>query len=148
MRRASHTTRPGSRRAAGRRAGGTARLGFMTLELAMTLPILCVVLFALFEFSMLFFARGELVQATRVGARTATMPGATPEDVERQVRRVLRPQLSQQMSLDVQLGQQTGDVVTVAIGVPMWRTAPNLLWPIGFDLRTQALQARTRMIKE
>ena len=120
----------------------------MALELALTLPILFIVLFALFEFSILFFARGELVQASRVGARTATMPGAAPRDVERQVRRVLRPRLSQNMSLDVQFGQQTGDVVSVAIGVPMWQTAPNLLWPIGFDLRTQSLQASTRMIKE
>lgn len=131
-----------------RQHAGPSRGGFMTLELALTLPILCIVLFALFEFSILFFSRGELVQASRVGARTATMPGATPGDVERQIRRVLRPQLSQQMSLDVQLGQHTGDVVGVAIGVPMWQAAPNLLWPIGFDLRDQSLQASTRMIKE
>nr|MBC8289304.1 pilus assembly protein [Planctomycetota bacterium] len=47
------------------------RQGFLSAELVFTLPILGLVLFGLFEFSMLFFARGQLAEATRVGCRKA-----------------------------------------------------------------------------
>jgi Flp pilus assembly protein TadG len=49
------------------------RVGFLSMELVFTLPILMVVLLGLFEFSMLFFARGMVVEAARVGARKASL---------------------------------------------------------------------------
>ena len=118
------------------------------MELALTLPILMVVLLGLFEFSMLFFARGELVEAGRVGARTASLPGVGPDDVEAEIRNVLAPRLQEELQLDVELGRRTGDVVTVAVRVPMTAASPDLLWPIGYRLRGRFLLAETRMIKE
>lgn len=124
------------------------RGGFLSLELVIALPILGIVLMGLFEFSLLFFARGDVVEASRVGARVATLPGVTAEDVQAEMMRVLNPQLSEYLDIDVELGERTGDVVTATVYVPMMSAAPDLLWPIGFSLQDRYLIAETRMIKE
>ena len=120
----------------------------MSLELAFTLPILLLVLMALFEFSMLFFARGDVVEASRIGARTASLPGSTWEDVEESVYQALRPRLRQRVSINAQLGERTGDLVNVAVWVPMQDAAPDLLWPIGYGLVGRNLASETRMVRE
>ncbi|RMG39657.1 MAG: pilus assembly protein, partial [Planctomycetota bacterium] len=74
------------------------RGGFLTsAELVLVLPILAVLLAGLVEFSLLFFARGEIVDAARAAARIASFPGATDLDVEREVRRTLSPRLQRGM---------------------------------------------------
>ena len=53
-----------------RRATPTAkprRRGVLSMELVLTLPIVGVVLLALFEFTLLFYARGLVVEASRAG---------------------------------------------------------------------------------
>lgn len=118
------------------------------MELALTLPILGIVLMGLFEFSMLFFARGAVVEASRVGARKASLPGVTAEDVEREIRKVLDPRLQRSMEVGMELGTRSGDVVAVAVSVPMGHAAPDLLWPIGYSLGDRNLHSETRMIRE
>jgi len=118
------------------------------MELVLTLPILGVVLFGLCEFSLLFFARGEVVEAARIGARTACLPGADAADVEAAVHQVLGPRLRTVVDVNVQLGSHSGDLVAVAVRVPMSRAAPDLLWPIGYSLKDRQLFAETRMIRE
>ena len=118
------------------------------MELVMTLPILGIVLFALFEFSMLFFARGHVVDACRAGGRIACLSGSTERAVEQTVRRSLKPPLRNAALVRVDLGEHSGDWVRVAVIVPMEKTAPNLLWPVGFDLKGRNLYAETRMVKE
>lgn len=124
------------------------RRGFLSMELAMALPILMIVLTGVFEFSMLFAARGTVVEASRAGARKASMQGATREDVEAEVRKVLSPRLREQFTADVEMGKEPGDVVAVAVRVPMKNASPDMLWPIGFTLTERELHADTRMIKE
>lgn len=124
------------------------RSGMLSAELIMTLPILAIVLFGLFEFSLLFTARGELSEATRAGARKATMPGVTFESVEEEVRRVLSPRLQKTMEVSVDQGQRSGDVVTVAVACDMSSASPDLLWPIGYSLKNRKLYEVTKMIRE
>ena len=124
------------------------RSGLLSAELIMTLPILAIVLFGLFEFALLFTARGELSEASRVAARKATMPGATYDTVEQEIRRVLSPRLQQTMEVSIDQGQRTGDVVTVAIAVSMESASPDLLWPIGYSLQNRQLYEASRMIRE
>jgi len=124
------------------------RSGMLSAELIMVLPILAILLFGLFEFSLLFSARGELSEAARIGARKAALPGVTPEAVEAEVRRVLPPRLQTSMELTVDQGQRSGDVVTVAIAVDMNSASPDLLWPIGYSLKNRKLYEFTRMIRE
>ena len=124
------------------------RSGLLSAELVMTLPILAIVLFGLFEFALLFTARGELSEATRVGARKATMPGVTYDLVEEEIRRVLSPRLQRTMEVSIDQGQRSGDVVTVAIACDMDSASPDLLWPIGYSLKNRKIYEVTKMIRE
>lgn len=126
----------------------SARKAFLTMELALTLPVFVGLLFALFEFSLLFAARSSVVFAGRAGARRATLPGVSNTDVETAVRSTLRPRLREAAEIAIQPGRHTGDVVTVSVAVPMSAAAPNLLWPIGYDLRGREISTTTRMVKE
>ena len=124
------------------------RRGVYTMELVLTLPILAIVLAALLEFSLLFFARGTLVEATRVGARRASMAGTTVEDVENEIRKVLSPSMQRGLRIGVDRGEHSGDVVTVTVESPMRNASPDLLWPIGISSRNKKLYSTTRMIRE
>ena len=125
-----------------------ARRGVLTMELILTLPILFVVLIALFQFTVLFYSRSLVVEASRAGARRATLNGATLTDVEAEVRRVLTPQLQQGMTVQAILGEHGGDLVAVGVEVPMQTAAPDLLWPIGIGLNGRNLYSETRMVRE
>jgi hypothetical protein len=118
------------------------------MELVFTLPILGLLLMGLFEFSLLFFARADVVEACRAGARKATLHGCTREDVESEVRRVLTPRLHEGLLVQTDLGAQSGDLVTIAVSVPMSAAAPDLLWPVGFSLDGRDLYSESRMAKE
>lgn len=120
----------------------------LSAELVMTLPLFGIILAGLFEFALLFQARGELAEATRAGARLASLPGVTTNQVEDEVRRVLSPRLQATMDLAVEPGRRTGDVVTVAIAINMNSASPDLLWPIGYSLKNRQLYQTTRMIRE
>jgi hypothetical protein len=118
------------------------------MELVMTLPILGIVLFALFEFSLLFFARGQVVEACRAGGRMACLSGCGCETVENSVRQSLSPRLRRAAQIEVEMGEHTGDWVRVAVSVPMNEASPNMLWPVGFNLNGRNLYAETWMVKE
>ncbi|QDV49188.1 TadE-like protein [Gimesia fumaroli] len=118
------------------------------MELALVLPIFGIVLFALLEFTLLFYARADVVEASRIGARLATLPGVTQENVEQEVLKILPPQLGQGAVVKADLGENSGDLVMVAVSIPMTLASPNLLWPIGYDIKGQKLYSETRMIKE
>ncbi len=79
------------------------------MELVLTLPILLVLLLGLFEFTMLFYSRGLVVEASRAAARKASLPGATDEDIKAEVRRVLSPSLQAGVQIGVDLGDRSGD---------------------------------------
>ena len=118
------------------------------MELVLVLPILGTLLFGLLEFSLLFFARGEVVAASRAGARCAALAGTTDLDVEAEVLACLSPRLRSECQVVVEAGDYTGDPVIVAVRVPMSAASPDLLWPIGFSLEGQDLYCQTRMTKE
>ena len=80
------------------------RRGVLSMELVLTLPILFVVLMGLFEFTMLFYSRSLIVEASRVGARKASLPGATQQAVQDEVLRVLSPRLQTGIQVGVDLG--------------------------------------------
>lgn len=126
----------------------TPRRGILSAELLLTLPILTVLLFGLLEFSLLFFARGDVVEASRAGARAARLYGATTESVEEEVRFSLGGRLAPHARVTADLGTKTGDEVSVAVEVPMAVASPDLLWLIGYSLKGRELLCETRMAKE
>ena len=124
------------------------RRGVLSMELVLTLPILLVLMLALFEFMMLFYSRSLVVEATRVGARHASLPGATEATVTAEINRILSPQLQTGMQVGVTLGIHSGDLVAVSVQTPMSSASPDLLWPIGVSLNGRNLYAETRMVRE
>lgn len=124
------------------------RSGVLSMELVLTLPILAIVLAGLLEFTLLFFARGEVVEASRVACRKATLPGADVETIEEEVLKVLHPRFHHSLQVDALLGEKSGDVVAVAVTVDMGDAAPDLLWPIGYSLRGRPLVSEFCMIRE
>ena len=118
------------------------------MELLITLPIFGLLLMGLLEFSLLFFARGDLVEACRAGARTGTTQGATDTDVQDEVLDHLSPRLQAGAQVVSDCGVNAGDVVSVQVQTPMSAACPDLLWPIGFSLRNRYLSCETRMLKE
>ncbi|MFN0199671.1 MAG: TadE/TadG family type IV pilus assembly protein [Planctomycetaceae bacterium] len=124
------------------------RAGWLSMELVFVLPILLFLLLGLLEFSLLFFARAEVTEATRTGARMATLAGISEDDVISAVRKTLSPRLHGGLSIHVDLGQESGDAVIVAVRVPMNAASPDLLWPIGYSLQRQYLYAETSYLKE
>ncbi len=124
------------------------RNGLLSMELVLTLPILLIVLMAMLEFSMLFFARGAVLEASRLAARKATFPGTTHEQVVSEVGKLLSPRLRSAASVYTEIGPHPGDVVGVSVQIPMSVVAPDLLWPIGYSLQGQFLIGETRMIRE
>lgn len=124
------------------------RAGLLSLELVLTLPILALVLAGLLEFSLLFFARGEVIEASRIAARKASLPGTTLEAVEDEVLKVLHPRFHSSVQVEADLGQKPGDVVSVLVAVNMADAAPDLLWPIGYSLQGRSLVSEACMIRE
>lgn len=120
----------------------------MSFELVLTLPVLGLVLFGLFEFSLLFFARGDMVEAARRGARKASLPGVTVADVEEEVAKQLPANLRNTLQISVTPGAHTGDLVSVEVWAAMHSAAPDLLWPIGLSLQDQQLYAVAHNIRE
>jgi hypothetical protein len=124
------------------------RRGVLSMELVFTLPILGMLLMGLLEFSLLFFARADVAEACRAGARKGTLHGATLESVEDEIRRTLSPRLQQQMEVLADINATSGDMVHVAVRLPMSSASPDLLWPAGFSLDGRYLYCETHMAKE
>ena len=124
------------------------RRGILSAELLLTLPILTILLFGLLEFSLLFFARGDVVEASRAGARAARLYGATEGSIELLVRNSLGGRLAPSARVVADLGTRSGDEVSVAVVVPMAAAAPDLLWIIGYSLKGRDLICETHMAKE
>jgi hypothetical protein len=130
------------------KAGRKRRRGLLSLELLITLPIFLVLLLGLLEYSLLFAARGDVAEACRAGVRRAALIDATLDDVENAVRSTLGPRMGRLAEINTDLGEHTGDVVAVAVRVPMNVASPDLLWPIGFGLRDRYFVCQSRMAKE
>jgi Flp pilus assembly protein TadG len=124
------------------------RRGVLSMELAITLPIFGLLLMGLFEYSLLFASRGDVVEACRVGCRRGTLTYATAEEVEEVVRWSLGSTLGPHAIIESELGEYTGDEVVVTVRVPMSAASPDFLWPIGFGLRDRELSCQSRMVKE
>lgn len=131
-----------------RQHGKKKRRGLAAMELALVLPVLGVLMFGMFEFAILFYARSTVVEACRTGCRAAARRGVDEEQVLQEVRRVLSPSLQNGVQVGVIPGERSGDAVTVAVRVPMRAACPDLLWVIGYSLQGRYLISEATMIKE
>jgi hypothetical protein len=124
------------------------RRGLLTIEMLIVLPILFTVLLAVFEFSILFFARSSVVQACRAAARRASLGVTDQAEIEDVVNRVLSPNLQYNHTVYFIPAERAGEITTVGLTVPMSTAAPDLLWPIGFSLQGRFLIEETSVVRE
>ena len=130
------------------RSGRRRRGGLLTMEMILVLPILFTVLMAVFEFSILFFARSSVVQACRAAARRASLGVTDQSEIEEVVRGVLSPNLQYNHTVYYIPAERAGEITTVGLTVPMSTAAPDLLWPVGFSLQGRYLIEETSVVRE
>lgn len=118
------------------------------MELIFILPILMVMLLGMSEFALLFYARGQVVDAAQAGARLATLHGVDEYAVVREVKQKLPSHYGSTTQVASQLGRHAGDEVVVTVKLPSRVASPDLLWPIGYSLIGREIVAQSRMRKE
>lgn len=137
-----------------RRAVAFRRRGVLSLEMILVLPILLIVVLATVEFGMLLASGQAVNAAASVGAREATLPGATPAKVQDAVRRAVASWRFANRLDAVQISPahpqdaRTGDPVKVTVSVDSLAAAPNLLRFVGVSLKGQKLSASFVLRKE
>jgi Flp pilus assembly protein TadG len=118
-----------------RRSGVRSRRGTATVELAVTAPVLFLLVFGVIEFGRALTVQQLLSNAARDGARSAILEGATVEQVEATVTSYLAgsnvPNASVAVTPNPLTSAQGGDPVTVSVSVPFtsvsWLPAPWFL---------------------
>ena len=131
---------------------GRAKRGFLTMELMLVLPVLLIVLLVLVELGTYLLAAQAIQGAAMVGAREATLPGATPDRVRTAVVGALAGwsyanSLSQD---DIQVVDLPADGnVSVTVSVDATKAVVNpLLGVPGLDLSGKRIAAQFVMRKE
>lgn len=111
-----------------RRAEG--RRGQALVEFALVLPVLVLLLFASVDFSRAFFTLQAVTHASREGARSGIVSGATAADVNGAVNtRLVSAGLTQTASVTVTGvdGAASGDPTTVTVSYPFQTLGGSLI---------------------
>jgi len=97
------------------------RRGALTVEFALTAPILFAIVLGALEFSHINMVRNTIENAAYEGARRGIVPGASARDVRREARTILRAIGVRGERVNVSPGQITNSTqsVTVTIRVPL-----------------------------
>lgn len=102
--------------------------GAVLVELALTLPLLLIMVFGIFEFGRAMYIKGTLNNAAREGARRASVSPATPLDfstLENQIKSCI-PFDKTGLILDITPGTLAHgvDTITVTVTLPFRTTVP------------------------
>lgn len=125
---------------------GSQRRGVLTLELMLVLPILLILVLGVVQLSLMLVANQALGAAASVGARAATLPGATNASVETAVAQAIAPwrfagEVDPVVVSPNPIFAPTGTPMSVTVSVDSIHAAPNLLKFIGLSIEGQKLQA-------
>ncbi len=88
------------------------------VELAIVTPVLLTMLFGIVEFGWVFTVRQALVTASREGARTASLPGATVTDVQTRINEYTQPLGLSTATSQVECGADGKPSGTVTVSIP------------------------------
>lgn len=135
-----HTPRPAA-------CPAPARRGLLSMELVLTLPVVTLLLLGLFEFACLTSGYGSVARASQAGARLAAESDHSVLEVSAAVEQSLGEPLARAAEVRCEPFASPGNEVVCSVRVPMSACAPNLLWPVGFDLDGRYLESSTRLEK-
>ena len=100
------------------------RIGAVAVEFALVIPVFFFIMFGFYEFSRASMIRHATEAAAYEGARTGIVPGATNEEITRQVQFVLSSVGVDDFTVDIEQGVPFGDLsqVSVTVNVPLSET--------------------------
>ncbi len=93
------------------------RRGALAVEMALTLPVLLLFLFASYEFGRANFLRHAAEGAAYEGARQGIVPGASVSDVQREVEFVLNSIGARDSDITIEPAVLTDDTKTVKVTI-------------------------------
>ena len=122
------------------------RRGVLTLEMVLVLPIVLLVVLGIVQLSLLLLANQAVAAAASVGARTASLPGATSGAVETAVNQALAswrfaPHVEPVAVEPDPHAAPTGTPIQVTVSVRSVDAVPNLLKFVGITLDNHRLQS-------
>lgn len=125
---------------------GSGRKGAVTVEMAVTLPILFLFFFAQFELVRLNNIRNSVYLAAYEGAREGLVPGATVSDVEAKVDNVLHAVGAINATTTVNPGtlDASAERVSVTVSVPLDSNA----WTLPTIAPGKVLEATVELTRE
>jgi Flp pilus assembly protein TadG len=121
------------------------RRGAVAVEMAMTIPVLLLIVFASYEFARANMIRHTVESAAYEGARRGILPGATEKEVKDGANHVLGSIGTRGATMVVDLGlTNPTDQVEVTIRVPL---KANMVFA-SFFLRDAVVERQCRMARE
>ena len=125
------------------------RLGAVTAEFAIIAPVFIIIVFGILEYGRMVMVQQIITNASREGARTAALDGATTAEVEGIVNEFLEDAsvtgASVAVSPDPPSSAAFGDPVSVTISIPF----ADVSWlPLPAYLNENTLSAATTMRRE
>ncbi|MBN1911723.1 MAG: pilus assembly protein [Pirellulales bacterium] len=130
------------------------RRAVLSLELVLVLPVLLLVLLAIFQMSTYLLATQAIQAAALAGAREATLPGASAEGIEHSVHRALggwrfRDDVDVTIRPDDWASLPSGEGVSVTVRVDADKAAINSLAILpGLSLEGKDITGQYVMRKE
>jgi Flp pilus assembly protein TadG len=132
-----------------RQNGHSRRFGLVTVEYAVVLSLLLLVLWGIIEFGRMVLVADCLVQAAQEGARVGIVPGSTTAQVTSEVNNILANSYVSGATVNTVPSDittlKTGEVLTVNVQVPFsavtWLPSPQFL-------QNRVLKASCVMLRE
>jgi TadE-like protein len=124
------------------------RVGILSMELLLTLPVLMILLLGAVELAWLYRGYGVVQKASMAGAQAAEVTGADHQSIRAAVRHALGAELQPSADIEIRRQEFTGNVLSCGIRIPMEACAPNLLWPVGFDIGGESIECVTAVGNE
>lgn len=121
------------------------RWGAAAVEMAAVTPLLLTMLFGIIEYGWVFSVRQTLVNAAREGARTASLPGSTEQEVMDRVTDYLSPMNLQGYTIALQRATLDDEAERVTVSIPYSNVSLVGQW---FGTGDYLLTATSSMRKE
>lgn len=123
------------------------RRGLAVVEMAIVLILLAMIVFGILEYGWAFTRSGQVVNATRNGARLAVLPDAVWPVVKQKIRTQLTNAgfLDSDIKIrDVDINVPRGEAVTIEVEIDPYRSLTGLspIIPLPKKLRAQVTMAK------
>ena len=122
------------------------RTGAITVEMALTVPLLFLLLFGLMQFAYVNLLRNTMTNATFAAARKAVAPGSTALDAENEAKRLMVPLGVKNMTVQVTPTVIKNDTPEITVDIQL--DVSNIPFISGKWFKTSLLQRSCTLKRE